>query len=426
MPILVALILALLTLGTISMTRSGEAKAKAELTALADAGFSRLAAQMRSAEPVTATARDNLTSKAAAVARFLAHDDALLDTDALLVLCAQLDIDRVDVADAQGALIASSDASRIGLALAAQDGFAWTSGVLDDPTLQLSQADEAIPSLVYACVPRTDIEGFVLASRDDPAIRTALAVTQAGFNADDLAAGSDLLFRADTEGEDGFFYEADSLCLRKTQDGVSLIAARPVANVFAERNAMLVGFGIMALCGIILGVAIYLIRLSAGDADGADETETEADAAIAPTGPGIPRRRRGRDTPETAEDTETPRRRHDRSDAPETAEDAQEPRRRRDRDREDAPETAEDAETPREKRRRKPFTMDDVRAVLAGRTRNAEPDDSGAPVETSAEAENAAEASAAHAGPRRAGAKKRVPKGAEPPDDESAFDRIVD
>jgi len=403
---LVALILALLTLGTISMTRSGEAKAKAELTALADAGFARMAAQTRSAEPIAATARDNLTSKAAAVARFLAHDDALLDTDALLVFCAQLDIDRIDVADAQGALIASSDASRIGLALAAQDGFDWTSGVLDDPTLQLSQVDETNPSLVYACVPRTDIEGFVLAARDDPAIRAALAVVQAGFNADDLAAGGDLLFRADTEGEDGFFYEAGSLCLRKTKDGVALIAARPTASVFAERNALLVGFGIMALCGVILGVAAYLIQLSAGDADGADESEDEVDAAIASPGPEAPRKRRERrEAPEeTTEDAEAPREKRRRKDAPQ--------------------ETTEDAEPPREKRRRKPFTMDDVRAVLAGRTREA--DDSAAPAGMPAETGDAAEAPAVHAGPRRAGAKKRAPKRAEPLDDESAFDRIVD
>ena len=73
-----------------------------------------------------------------------------------------------------GRLIASSQASRIGLDLGAQSAFTWAMEAADDAQAALTQTDETDQSLLYACVGRTDIEGFVLLTRDDPYVDDAL------------------------------------------------------------------------------------------------------------------------------------------------------------------------------------------------------------------------------------------------------------
>ncbi len=260
-PILAALMLVGFAAAMVPLSQREEACARTELSSLLDAAFLRLEQQQERAEPAAEAAAENLVCKAAAVARFLAHDDALLDTDALIVLCEQLSVDRIDVADADGALIASSEEDRIGLALSAEEEFAWTLGVIEDPTQQLTQTDGTTKSLLYACVPRTDIEGYVLVSRNDPSVAEALADEDVDTLASTIAFGSDLLFETDQEGTDGFFHESGSLCLRRTEDGVTLIAAREDSDIYAVRNAAMVSFATFILCVMVLGVAFYLVHL---------------------------------------------------------------------------------------------------------------------------------------------------------------------
>ncbi len=69
------------------------------------------------------------------------------------------------------------------------------------------------------------------------------------------------MFEATAGGADGSFYDAGSLCLRRTQDGVTLIAARSTGDVFRMRNAALATIAVMLICLVICGVAAYLLRL---------------------------------------------------------------------------------------------------------------------------------------------------------------------
>lgn len=260
-PILAALMIAGIVVSFVPLTRQAEARAQAELTVLMSRAFTRIEEGAYLTEPVLDGGEESLLSKATAVARFLAHDDALLASDALLALCAQLSIDRIDIADADGTLIASSDETRIGLALGAQDAFAWTMAAASDESAALTKVDETVQGELYACVGRSDIEGFVLLTRDDPYVAQALANADAETLIADLPYGKDVLFQAQSGGEDGFFNESDNYCLRKTENGVTLIAARPTSEVFAVRNAAILSFGVSLVCILICGIAAYLLRL---------------------------------------------------------------------------------------------------------------------------------------------------------------------
>jgi hypothetical protein len=260
-PVIALLMLAGIALAFIPITQRAQESAEAELTLLVDRAFARIGAREQAAEPLIEAQKDGLLKKANAVARFLAHDDTLLAGDALRALCDQLSTDRIDVADAQGTLIASSDEARIGLALGTQESFAWTMAVAGDATLALTMADESTPSVLYACVGRQDIEGFVLLTRDDPYAAEALAASGAETLVTDMPYGEDVLFQAEAAGKDGFFQESGSLCLRKTQDGVTLIAARPISEIFAVRNAMLLAFAVSLVGIAVCAVVSYLLRL---------------------------------------------------------------------------------------------------------------------------------------------------------------------
>ncbi|MEZ4628382.1 MAG: hypothetical protein R2912_09995 [Eubacteriales bacterium] len=165
--------------------------------------FEHISAGARFAGPVIAAEEENLLSKASAIARFLEHDDALLATDALKALCEQLKIDRIDVSDSEGVLIASSDATRVSLPLGDQAAFAWTTGTLDDPQAALTEMDEDDPGVLYACVARPDIEGFILLTRDDPYVRSALTKSVTESVIADLSYGKDALIVSAIDGEDG-------------------------------------------------------------------------------------------------------------------------------------------------------------------------------------------------------------------------------
>lgn len=245
----------------IPLSKNEEARAKNELSLLMDRAFDTINDGKAYAEPVIAAEEENMISKARAIARFLEHDDTLLETDALSALGSQLSVDRIDVANLQGELIASSDASRIGLALGSDEAFSWTMVAADDPSAALTHTDSSDRSLLYACVGRTEIDGFVLLTRDDPFVDDALEKSGTDALLAELCYNGDLIFESTVAGTDGAFYDANSLCVRKTQNGVTLIAARATGDVYRMRNAALAAFGTMALCIVICGVASYLLRL---------------------------------------------------------------------------------------------------------------------------------------------------------------------
>ena len=260
-PILALLMVLGIVLVFVPVTEREETRAKSELTALLSKAFDALDDGASYAAPVIAAEEENLLSKTKAVVRFLAHDDTLLATDALAAFCEQLHVDCVDVADIDGRLIASSQADRIGLDLGAQSAFGWTMDAADDAEASLTQTDENDRSLLYACVGRTDIEGFVLLTRDDPFVDDALLKSSTETLLSELPYNKDLVFVAAQSGADGTFYDAGNYCVRETQNGVTLIAARSTADVFCGRNAALAAFGTAALCVEICGIAWYLLRL---------------------------------------------------------------------------------------------------------------------------------------------------------------------
>ena len=259
-PLLAVLLLIGVAIAFVPFSRQMETRAKSELTLLMDRAFARIAAGDQLVDPIVEAEEESLVSKAVAVSRFLTHDDSLLASDALAALCEQLSIDRIDVADADGTLIASSSAASVGTALGTQDAYAWTMVAAEDPTAQLTQQDATDESLLYACAGRSDIEGFILLTRNDAHVESVLMLSNPESITSDLPYGGDVLFTAE-KGDDGFFYEANNLCLRRTQDGVTMIAARPSSEVFAVRNAALLAFAAALACIMICGVAAYLINL---------------------------------------------------------------------------------------------------------------------------------------------------------------------
>jgi len=274
-PLLAALMLLSFAAAFLPLSARETAEAKSDLTELVNTAFARIAAAKDAAAPVVAAEQASLLNKARAVGRFLEHDDTLLATDALSAFCEQLTIDQIDVANAQGVLIASSDAARVGLALGEDKAFAWTMGAIDDPTAPISKTDETDQSLLYCCLPRADIEGFVLLTLDDSFIDDALDQSSVEALTADLPYGGDLLFQAEPGGADGFFTDSGSLCLRSTSDGVTLIAARQNARIYDARNTALVALAAMLLCVMICGVAGYLLQTEAITLETSEEPRLE-------------------------------------------------------------------------------------------------------------------------------------------------------
>ena len=89
----------------------------------------------------------------------------------------------------------------------------------------------------------------------------------------DLVYGGDVIFEAQKSGVDGFFQESGNLCLRRTVDSVTMIAARPLEEVYAIRNGAFLAFGTALICIAICGIAAYLLRLEPISAIGEDDAE---------------------------------------------------------------------------------------------------------------------------------------------------------
>ena len=271
-PLLAVLMLIGIALALIPFSRQMETRAKSELTLLMDRAFARITTASEQAEPMIEAEKESLLSKAAAVSRILTHDDTLLASDALAAICEQLSIDRIDIANVEGTLIASSDAASIGTALGTQEAFTWTMAAADDTTAALTQVDQSDPSILYACAGRSDIEGFILLTRNDANVETAMTSASPEKITSDLPYGGDILFTAE-KGADGFFYESNNLCLRRTQGDVTLIAARPTTEVFAVRNAAVLAFCAALACIMICGVASYLLNLELVSTDESEDRE---------------------------------------------------------------------------------------------------------------------------------------------------------
>ncbi len=273
-------ILALVLLGGAFMlyaplTNRAEAAAKQELTDLLDAAFASIETEQGDAAPETAAAEENLISKARAVSRYLAHDDALLETNGLITLCELLTLDAIDVTDVTGAVIASSDETRVSLAAAEDEKTAWITDVLKDGEKRVSKADGAT---LYACVVRGDAGGVVLIRRDDPSVLSALQGTSPTSVTERFYTAGDLLFEGNGAGEDGWFYAENNLCVRETRNGLTLMAARPISEVFAARNAAAVGFAVAVLMALICALVSFLLRTNGGIL----RVEADDDAAASP------------------------------------------------------------------------------------------------------------------------------------------------
>jgi len=295
--ILAGMMLVGVAIAFIPLSKREETRATNELSQLLDRAYRAMDEGKAYADPVVEAEEENLINKAHAIVRFLEHDDTLLAADALAAFCEQLEIDRIDVANLQGELIASSDASRIGLALGADKAFAWTMEAADDPAAALKHTDENDRSLLYACAGRTEIDGFVLLTRDDPFVDAALEKFGTDALLGELPYNGDLVFEAAAGEADGSFYDKGSLCLRRTQDGVTLIAARSTGDVFRMRNAALAAIAVVMICLVICGVAAYLLRLepvveleeasaeqTEDSAEDEPEARTEAEAGAEETG----------------------------------------------------------------------------------------------------------------------------------------------
>ncbi|MEZ4627420.1 MAG: hypothetical protein R2912_04830 [Eubacteriales bacterium] len=276
-PLLAGLLLIGIAIAFIPFSRQMETRAETELTLLMDRAFARIEAGESLADPMIKAQEENLLSKAVAVSRFLTHDDTLLASDALAALCEQLSIDQIDVANIEGTLIASSDATRVGIPLGTQEMYAWAMSAADDPTAQLTQQDVNDSTVLFACVGRSDIEGFVLLTRADTNVRDALALSGAESITSDMPYGGDVLFPAAEAGADGFFYESGNLCLRRTQGDVTLIAARPTSEVFAQPAARRFSPLVLRSRIMICGVAAYLLCLEPVCAED-EEPEEEPEA----------------------------------------------------------------------------------------------------------------------------------------------------
>lgn len=279
-PLLAVLMVVGIAISFFPLTNQAQARAESELTILMDRAFARISESKT--DPVIAAEEQGLLDKAYAVRRFLEHDDALLATDALIALCSQLNIDQIDVGNAEGTLIASSDESRIGLALGTQDEYAFTMPLVDDPQASYSGAETENPKMLFACIGRTDIDGFVLLTRDDPYVVNTLAENSIETLVADLPYGGDVIFQAQSGETNGFFRDSGNLCLRTTKDDITLIAARPLSEVFAIRNAALLAFGVALTCLLICGIAAYLLSLEPVVA--ADEEDSALNVAREPAG----------------------------------------------------------------------------------------------------------------------------------------------
>ena len=248
------------------LTSAAQQNALDDLSVLLDAAFTRISLAESSAESVSDAANDNVLSKARAIDRFLAHDDALLETDALVVLCDLLNVSSIDVTDMDGAIVASSVAGRIGRSLVEDNKTKWTREVLEGENLSRTLVDSANAALLSGCVSRTDTEGLIYIQSLDVSIMEASTAASPEQVLLDMSFIKDTLSVADAEDGDKAYLTDDAYNVRRTENGVSLVASRPLAQVYSARSAVLlveaIGFLLCMLFAAVIQSLLIKKRLS--------------------------------------------------------------------------------------------------------------------------------------------------------------------
>ena len=378
-PLIAALFFGVAFLGThMALNAREKAKAEGELNALLDMAETRAAENTQRLETLREAADQNAIHKARTIERFLAHDDTLLQTDALVVLAELLDLSGIAVVDGLGSVTAASDAGRIGADYAADANMSWVMPLLEDGAAPGAK-DEGSERI--AGTQRTDIDGLVLVWNEDALLKDALNQADLRTAVTNLAVAPDQIKLVETTGENGTFEQDGMLYVQRSLEEVAIIAWRPLSEVYAVQNAVLIAIAVFAVLTIL---TLFIWQaFSPGGRETAEararrhgvEADLEALEAEAWT-PAEPRRRRKAEPEATeaaeevpAEDIWTPaeprRRRRAEPEAAEAAGEVPEediwtpaePRRRRKAE----PEAAEAAEeapeediwTPTEPRRRR-------------------------------------------------------------------------
>lgn len=262
------------------LTVRAQTAASDDLNVLLSAAFTRISLAEKSAEAVAASADENIIGKARAIDRFLSHDDALLQTDALVVLCEMLHISSVDVTDMDGNIVASSVPGRIGRNLVSDTKTAWTDEVLAGENLARTLVDEDNAALLSACVSRTDTEGLIYMQSLDVAIMEAMTAASPAQVLLDMSFIKDQLAVPDADG--AFDFDGSGYVVTRTQDGVTLSAMRPFSQVYAVRSAVLlaevIGFLLCMLFAAVIQTMLIRKRLASQKDDAAILPIGEADA----------------------------------------------------------------------------------------------------------------------------------------------------
>ncbi len=271
--IVVAVFAAAILISLPLASHSAEQTAQQDLNALLDAAFALMDSAGQDADAVATVSENNILAKARATARFLTHDDALLQTDALVSLCEMLEVSAIDVTDYAGTVIASSVAGHIGRNLVEESATAWTSQVLEGEQVERTQVDATDNALLWGCVPRTDTEGFVLLQSLDAAILTAWESTNPELVLREFSFINDELELADASGDDAAYIANGRYYVRRThtlvgqrRGEISLVASRSLGSVYVVRNVVLLVLSIIAiistLCALV--IQLYLLRRSRG------------------------------------------------------------------------------------------------------------------------------------------------------------------
>lgn len=262
--LVIAVFAAVLLVSFPLLTVRAQQTASDDLNVLLDAAFTRISLAEATAETVAASEDENILGKARAVDRFLSHDDALLQTDALVVLCDMLNVSAIDVTDMDGAIVASSVAGRIGRSLVDDPKTAWTQEVLEGENLSRTLVDEDNAAMLSGCVSRTDAEGLVYIRSLDVAIMEAMTAATPEQVLLDMSFIKDTLVVPDAEGtvdSDGSGY-----VVTRTKDGVTLSAMRPFSQVYAVRSAVLfveaIGFLLCMLFAAVIQSMLIKKRLA--------------------------------------------------------------------------------------------------------------------------------------------------------------------
>ncbi len=247
-----------------------------ELNALIDTAEARAEAEKTGMQSLDADADESAIRKARTVERFLAHDDTLLETDALLTLCELIGLERIAVADGEGAVIAASDAALIGTDRAGDTDMAWGLGLLEDGAAPAAQPNGQAGRI--AGVARSDIDGFILAWSRDALLADAAGAADLAGAAENLAVEPDALKLVETAGEDGVFEQDGMLYVQRAEGESMLIASRPLTRVHAVQRAVLTSLGIFAAASVL---ALFLWQIGSGRSaepcarDEAEETSPE-------------------------------------------------------------------------------------------------------------------------------------------------------